>query len=94
MAALEDGDDRAWNVGTGHGTSVREILASVRRVTGVEVPEVMGDRRPGDPPALFCDPSRIRDDLGWSARHVELDEIVQSAWNWMRDHPEGYGSAS
>jgi len=94
MAALDHGDDRAWNVGTGHGTSVREILASVRRVTGMEVPEVMGDRRPGDPPSLFCDPSRIRDDLGWSARHVELDEIVQSAWEWMRDHPEGYGSAS
>tara|TARA_B100001059_G_scaffold202030_2_gene209764 strand:+ start:4923 stop:5996 length:1074 start_codon:yes stop_codon:yes gene_type:complete len=90
MAAIEPGGDHAWNVGTGRGTSVREILDSVRRVTGVDVPVEQGARRPGDPPSLYCDPSRIRDDLGWTARHQELDDIVRTAWDWMQSHPNGY----
>jgi len=94
MQALEDGDERVYNVGTGRGTSVREILDSVRRVTGVDVTGVEGKRRAGDPPSLFNDPTRIKDELGWSARLDSIDEIVETAWRWMQDHPGGWGSSS
>jgi len=93
MQALEDGDERVYNVGTGKGTSVREILDSVRRVTGVDVAGVAGKRRAGDPPSLFNDPTRIQEELGWSARLDSIDEIVETAWRWMQDHPEGWGSS-
>ena len=92
MNALQDGDARAYNVGTGRGTSVREILDSVRRVTGVDVPEREGPRRAGDPPTLFNDPTRLAEELGWTASHLEIDDIVKTAWSWMESHPEGWTS--
>lgn len=92
MRALEDGEGRAYNVGIGRGTSVREILESARRVTGVDIPEVMGERRPGDPPILYNDPTLVREELGWEARFTEIDSIIETAWAWMKDHPGGYRS--
>lgn len=92
MHALEAGDGRAYNVGTGRGVSVREILDSVRRVTGVDVPEFDGARREGDPPMLYNDPSKIVAELGWSAKHMEIDDIVTTAWDWMQSHPDGWSS--
>jgi len=80
----------AWNIGLGRGISVREVIDACRRVTGHPIPVAEQPRRPGDPPALFADPSRIRADIGWSARCTDLDEIVRSAWQWRCAHPHGY----
>jgi len=91
MDALRPGDRRFYNLGIGRGYSVREVYRSACRVTGVEIPVEHGPRRPGDPAELFADAGRIRRELGWSARHTEIDPIVASAWRWFRDHPEGYG---
>jgi len=90
LGALEPARFQCWNVGIGRGHSVREVLESCRRVTGHPIPATLGERRAGDPPALYADPAAIARDLGWRARWTELDAIVRTAWNWMRRHPEGY----
>jgi len=92
MDVLKGDDLRAYNVGIGRGYSVREIIESVRRVTGEPLPAAEGDRRPGDPAALYADPAKIRAELGWRAEVTEIDEIVASAYRWMREHPAGYAS--
>ena len=76
------GDSLVANCGYGHGFSVREVLDTVRRVTGVPFPITPGPRRPGDPAALVADSSRLRTLLGWSPRHDDLDYIVGTAWGW------------
>ena len=90
MAALRPGEQRVYNLGIGNGFSVRQVIDSVKRVTGKEFKIKEGPRRPGDPPELFADPRKIREEIGWKARHTDLDGIVATAWNWYRAHPRGY----
>ena len=70
------------NCGYGHGFSVREVLDTARRITGVEFPIEEGPRRPGDPAVLVADNRRIQELLGWRPRHDDLDYIVGTAWRW------------
>ena len=91
MEHLEPGRPRRYNLGIGHGHSVREIVDAARRVTGRPIPLQIGPRRPGDPPVLYADPTRIRDDLGWEARTTDIDAIVDTAWRWFQSRPDGYG---
>ncbi len=91
MDALRPGQSMAYNIGTGTGASVREVIDACRRVTGMEFAVREGSRRAGDPPALYADPARIQAELGWSARCTDLDEIVAGAWRWLKAHPDGYG---
>jgi UDP-glucose 4-epimerase len=79
-----------YNLGSSHGYSVRAILDACRRVSRHPIPSVDGPRRPGDPPRLIADSSRVRADLGWSPRYADLDEIVATAWRWHQAHPRGY----
>ena len=79
-----------YNLGSGHGFSVREVVESVRRVTGRPVAAKESPRRPGDPPVLVASSARIVRELGWQPRHSELDSIVASAWAWRSAHPNGY----
>jgi UDP-glucose 4-epimerase len=88
-----DEKSRHYNVGTGRGYSVREVLAAVRRVTGAKVPERVAPRRAGDPPVLVAAPDLIRRELGWQPRFSEIDEIVATAWKWRRAHPHGFEPA-
>lgn len=92
LGALRPGEGRAYNLGIGRGYSVREILDSVRRVSGREFTVREEPRRPGDPPRLFAQARKIQEELGWRARITELDEIVSSAWRWFSRHPKGYRS--
>ncbi len=80
------------NLGTGRGTSVREVIQSVERVTGTKVPHSVGPRRAGDPPALVAVPERSRTILGFEPRVPSIDEIVTTAWKWRQSHPQGYSS--
>ncbi len=80
------------NLGTGRGTSVREVIQSVERVTGTKVPHSVGPRRPGDPPALVAAPERSRVVLGFEPQITSTDEIVETAWKWRKAHPQGYSS--
>lgn len=72
----------ALNLGTGRGTSVREVIDAARRVTGREVPWEAAPRRPGDPPYLVAAPGRAAEVLGWTPRWTSIDRIVASAWAW------------
>ncbi|MFO1248293.1 MAG: UDP-glucose 4-epimerase GalE [Alphaproteobacteria bacterium] len=74
----------SYNVGYGKGTSVRQVITGVERVTGSKLPVKESPRRPGDPPTLICDPSRIKRELGWKPAHEDLDGIIASAIAWER----------
>lgn len=89
---LQPGQFLAYNVATGRGSSVREVIRVVEEVTGRSVPVREAARRPGDPPILVADPSRIQNELGWRPRFPTLRSIVETAWRWHRDHPHGYRS--
>ena len=91
LDAAEQGCFRAYNVGTGIGHSVREVLDTVGDVIGEHVPHEVGARRPGDPPVLVASNDRIRTELGWCPRIADLRSMVSHAAIWRRDHPEGYG---
>jgi UDP-glucose 4-epimerase len=84
-----DGGSRTYNLGSGRGYSVGEVIETCREVTGHPIPAVMGERRPGDPAVLVASSDRIRAELGWEPRH-DLRQIVQSAWAWHSAHPHGY----
>ena len=73
-----------YNVGYGRGLSVREVIAGVEKVTGEKLPARESPRRPGDPPTLISDPTRLKTELGWVPRHEDLDEIIRSAIAWER----------
>jgi UDP-arabinose 4-epimerase len=76
------GDSAAFNLGTGNGCSVREVIAAVERIGGRAVPHREAARRPGDPPELVADPALARARLGWQPRHSDLDTIIGTALAW------------
>ena len=78
---LEHGASTALNLGTGQGNSVNEVIATIERITGKQVPRRIAPRRAGDPPELVADPSRAEKMLDWKAKH-SLDQIVATAWKW------------
>jgi len=90
-AIVETGKSGAYNLGTGHPHSVKEVIDSVQRVTGRNVPWTLGPRRPGDPAVLYAAPHKAQSELHWTPRHAELDVIVRTAWQWHSTHPHGYG---
>jgi len=89
---LDDGAPfQAFNLGTGRGHSVREVVGAVEQVTGRAVPVEIGPRRPGDPPVLVAQADRIRAATGFAPRWLDLAAVVETAVRWRRDHPRGYG---
>ena len=89
--AIEIGRCKAYNLGSGEGFSVKEVIEACRRVTGHPIPAVLTPRRPGDPPKLIASSEKAMRELGWKRRHSDLATIVMHAWNWHRSHPNGYG---
>lgn len=83
----------AFNVGTGAGHSIRQVIDAVRRVTGSKISEKVAARRPGDPAVLVASGEKIRRDLAWQPAHSSVDEIIESAWTWSQSHPNGYGGS-
>ena len=71
---------------------MREVIDTVSRVTGTNVPWTLGPRRAGDPAVLYAAPQKARSELQWMPRFPDLDAIVRTAWQWHRSHPEGYRS--
>jgi len=90
MEKLSPGQSIFCNLGTGSGFSVKQIIATVEKVTGRKVPVEYGPRRAGDAVALWADPTRARQLLGWEARYKDPETIIRSAWNWFQKNPRGY----
>jgi UDP-glucose 4-epimerase len=88
---MQPGQEMRYNLGIGRGYSVREVIKTVEQVTGKSIPVKEGHRRPGDPAELVATSDKIRGELGWRPRYTDLGSIVESAWNWHRWHPQGYG---
>lgn len=89
-AIVETGKSGAYNLGTGHPHSVREVIDTVQRVTERTVPWTLGPRRPGDPAVLYAAPHKAQAELHWAPQFPELESIVRTAWEWHRNHPRGY----
>jgi UDP-glucose-4-epimerase GalE len=85
------GASGTYNVGTERPSSVKDVIASVERVTGRQVAWRPAPRRPGDPAVLYAAATRIRSDFGWVPQRAELDVIVGDAWRWHHSHPRGFG---
>jgi UDP-glucose-4-epimerase GalE len=91
LQSLERGaGSGAYNLGTGHPHSVKEVIQAVERATGREVPRQVGSRRPGDPAVLYATPQKAQMELGWRPQFPDLDTIVRTAWTWHRNRPGGY----
>jgi UDP-glucose-4-epimerase GalE len=79
-----------YNLGTGRPNSVREIINAVEKVSGLKVPIKEGPRREGDPPSLYADSTKARTELGWKVRFDTIESIVETAWRWHSQHPNGF----
>jgi UDP-glucose 4-epimerase len=84
LEALRERDQLIYNLGNGHGFSVREVVETARGVTRHAIPVVESPRREGDPAALVASSDKIRRELGWQPRHAGLEDIIQSAWKWHK----------
>jgi UDP-glucose 4-epimerase len=94
LDALERGGaSTAYNLGSGDGMTVRQVIETVGRVAGRPVPHAVGPRRPGDPARLVAGSGRARRELAWTPRHPSLEAIVRTAWRWHQQHPRGYEDA-
>jgi UDP-glucose 4-epimerase len=92
LDALDQGS-RVYNLGNGRGFSVTEVIQAARDVTGHAIPADVGPRRPGDPAELVAASDRIRQELDWQPQYPELRAIVETAWKWHLQHPNGYGDS-
>lgn len=92
LEALGEQDRLVYNLGNGSGYSVREVIETARAVTGHPIPATESPRRPGDPARLVASSEKIRRELGWVPGHSDSKEILESAWEWHKSHPEGYGA--
>src|SRR3989304_2864220 len=90
LDALDKRDSMTYNVGSGNGFSVREVIETARKVTGHAIPTVEAPRRPGDSARLVASPKRIISELGWKPIHTNMHEILSSAWEWHKSNPNGY----
>ena len=90
MAKLDPGIVLKMNLGTGKGYSVREVIDACRSVTGLDICQTIGKRRPGDPPELVADASLAMKTLSWQPKFTTIESIVESAWAWHQAHPRGY----
>lgn len=79
-----------YNLGTGKPSSVREILNAVEKVTGLPVPAEEDERRAGDPPSLYADNTKAREELNWEPLFMDVQSLIASAWKWHQSHPNGY----
>jgi UDP-glucose 4-epimerase len=91
LEGLGERDRLVYNLGTGHGYSVREVIDTARQVTGHRIPANEMPRRPGDSARLVASSEKIKRELGWKPQHDNLREIIASAWQWHQTHPKGYG---
>lgn len=90
LEKIEPGKGICVNLGTGNGYSVRQVIDACRQVTGHPIPEVVGERRAGDPPELVADARLAKQLLDWKPQYNDITSIVETAWKWHKNHPTGF----
>lgn len=90
LDALDSRDRLIYNVGSGNGFSVKEVIDTARKVTGHPIPADVMPRRTGDSARLVASPEKIKNELGWAPKHTNMRDILSSAWEWHKSHPQGY----
>jgi UDP-glucose 4-epimerase len=90
LKKLESQAESIYNLGIGKGYSVRQVIETVKKVSGTFFKVVETPRRPGDPPVLVCDSAKARTELSWQPKWTNLEKIVESAWKWHSKFPDGY----
>lgn len=90
LQGLETAERLVYNLGNGRGYSVREVIDTARKVTGHPIPAIETPRRPGDAPRLVASSNKIRQELGWKPEMPDLEDIIATAWDWHRTHPQGW----
>jgi UDP-glucose 4-epimerase len=90
LDGLSERDSLIYNLGSGNGYSVREVIETARQVTGHPIPVNELPRRPGDSARLVASSEKIKRELGWKPQHDNLHDIISSAWQWHQSHPTGY----
>ena len=89
MRALDQGS-RTYNLGNGAGHSVQQVIDAAKSITGKDIKVEIGPRRSGDPAILIASSDKIKRELGWQPRYNSLNDIIATAWDWHRSHPNGY----
>lgn len=89
---LDGGKSDVFNLGNGVGFTVKEVIDTAREVTGHPIPAKAEERRAGDPAQLVASSKKAREVLGWNPQYDDLKTIIETAWNWHKNHPEGYGA--
>ena len=79
-----------YNLGTGTPNSVMEIIKGVEEVTGLKVPYEISARREGDPDALYANSAKAKSELGWKIKFNDVREIIETAWRWHKNNPNGF----
>jgi UDP-glucose 4-epimerase len=87
---LEQSRELVYNLGNGKGYSVKEVIETVKKVSGKDFKVVESERRQGDPPILTSDASKAKKELGWRPEFPDLEKTVATAWQWHSEHPAGY----
>ncbi len=90
ITATTETTAEVFNIGTGNGSSVMEVIQACEQVTGQQIAQEICPRRPGDPPALVADPTKIKSKLGWKPEYPEIVDVVRTAWAWHSKNPNGY----
>jgi UDP-glucose 4-epimerase len=90
ILALGSAASGFYNLGTGGGSSVQQVIAACRKITGRKIEVIEKPRRPGDPPRLIASSEKIKKELGWRPQFQSLDAIIESAWVWHQKFPSGY----
>ena len=90
IQATEPGTQNVFNVGTGTGNSVMEIIKACEEVTGSKIPFEVVARRPGDAPALVAEPTKLKTELSWKPEYTDIKETIATAWKWHKNNPNGY----
>ena len=90
LEKLDHNSELVYNLGNGEGYSVKEVIDTVKKVSGQDFKVVEIDRRPGDPPILTSDATKAKNELGWKTQFPELEKIIATAWKWHNEHPDGY----
>ncbi|MHB1001696.1 MAG: UDP-glucose 4-epimerase GalE [Armatimonadota bacterium] len=92
LKALENGaSTTAYNLGNGDGHSVKQVIDTAGQVVGKDIPWTVDSRRPGDPARLVASSDKLKRELGWSPKYPDLHTIIEHAWRWHSEHPNGYG---